>query len=103
LVEAYMTPQSDHDTDLLIYADWLEDNHQESLANQVREDVSTSPVIPWQYEWRGVVGVGGGVGFGVGGVGVGVVGVVGFGVVGGVGAVGVGVGVGGDGGDVGGG
>ena len=91
-----MTPQSNEDLELSVYADWLEDEGRSLESQWVRESLIESP-RKWecQYRWR-VGGVGGGVGGGgVGGGGVG-------GGVGGVGGGGVGVGGGGVGGGVGG-
>ena len=89
-----MTPQSDEDLELSVYADWLEDEGRYQESQWVRDSLTETPrKWEWQHRWRGVGGGVGGVGSGVG------VGGVGSGV--GVGGVGGGVGVGGVGGGVG--
>ena len=92
-----MTPQSDEDLELSVYADWLEDEGRSLESQWVRESLTESP-RKWerQYKWHSIgVGGGGGGGIGVGGIGVGSgVGVGDIGV-GGIGGVGVGGGVGG--------
>ena len=70
-----MTPQSNDDLDLSVYADWLEDEGRYQESQWVRESLSESTrKWEWLYRWRGVGsgvgsgGIGGGVGGGVGGV-----------------------------------
>ena len=70
-----MTPQSNDDLDLSVYADWLEDEGRYQESQWVRESLSESTrKCEWLYRWRGVGsgvgsgGIGGGVGGGVGGV-----------------------------------
>ena len=91
-----MYPASNHDHDLLIYSDWLEDQNRLVEAEWIRESIVAPLKKQWSYEY-------GGVGGGIGGVGGGISGIGGGGVVGvGVGSA-VGGGVGGVGGSVGGG
>ena len=70
-----MTPQSNDDLDLSVYADWLEDEGRYQESQWVRESLSESTrKWEWLYRWRGVGsgvgsgGIGGGVGGGGGGV-----------------------------------
>ena len=70
-----MTPQSNDDLELSVYADWLEDEGRSLESQWVRESLSESTrKWEWQYRRRGVGsgvgsgGIGGGVGVG-GGVG----------------------------------
>ena len=79
-----MLLKDNSEVSILIYCDWLEDNNQSQLSNQLRKDLSTYNYPPWVYEYG--VGSGGGVG-GVGGDGGGGVGGVGGGGVGGGGGV----------------
>src|SRR5277367_6791868 len=76
-----MQPQDNHPYSILVYADWLEENDQIHLSQEIREEIYY--VNNWVYEYT--INGGGGVG-GVGGGRVG--GRVGGGSVGGGGGVG---------------
>lgn len=44
-----MTPNTNHDHDINVYADWLIDNNHENLADETR----TEPIQDhWMYEFR---------------------------------------------------
>ena len=50
-----MTPQSNDDLDLSVYADWLEDEGRYQESQWVRESLSESTrKWEWLYRWRGV-------------------------------------------------
>jgi len=98
-----MNPIDNSDFAWLVYCDWLADNERYTEEQEIRENITNPDNNNWDCEYSVGGFVGGGFGFGVGGVSVGGVGGGGFGVVGGVDGGGVGSSVGGDDGVVGGG